>query len=149
MWKTSWTGSPRKERMERMDNSFPFTKYRERQDKLTRAHASLLMQIRSGHLPLNFYLHRIKKADSKNCQACKLEPEDETPTETIKHFLYDCEAYTNQRNLLIRKIGDSNLALKDIMSHPKHMKALATYITKTERFEDKAKAREPGQNNPT
>jgi len=48
-WKTLWQDSPRRER--------------EQQDKLSRAHASLLLQVRSGHLSLNTYLYRIKKAD--------------------------------------------------------------------------------------
>ena len=119
--------------MERTDDAFPFNSYRECQNKLSRAHASLLMQVRSGHLPLNFYLHRIGKAETKNCQACQLEPGDETPAETIHHFLYDCAAYTDQRNSFIRSIGAPNIALKDVMLQTKRMKALAQYITRTKR----------------
>jgi ribonuclease HI len=79
-WKENWTQSPRKDRMERLDDSFPFAKYRERPDKLT-----LLVQVRSGHFPLNSYLHRIKKVESKQCQACQFDLGDETPTEDIEH----------------------------------------------------------------
>jgi ribonuclease HI len=135
-WRANWLHSPRKDKMDRMDDTFPFTKYHKRQDALSRAHASLLMQVRSGHLPLNFYLHRIRKAESKRCQACSLEQGDNTPTETIQHFLYDCEAYANQRKSLLRSIGASNIALREIMLHTKRMKALAQYITRTKRFEN-------------
>jgi hypothetical protein len=115
--------------MEKIDKSYPFTGYRKRQYGLSRRHASLLVQVRSGHLPLNVYLHRINKADLKRCQACMIEQGDETPTETIKHFIYDCEAYTDQRNRFFRTVGNSNVALKDIMLKTKHMKALAQYCT--------------------
>lgn len=134
-WKEDWQQSPRKTRMERTDDSFPFNKYRERQDKLSRAQASILMQVRSGHLPLNVYLQRIGKAESKKCQACKIGPEHDTPAETIQHYLYDCEAYTNLRLSLFRSIGTPRVALKDIMQNTKHMKALANFITRTKRFE--------------
>jgi ribonuclease HI/exonuclease III len=132
-WTAEWAKSPRQRRFERIDDTFPFNSYRKRQDKLSRAHASYLLQVRSGHLPLNFYLHRIKKVDSKQCQACHLTPDDETPNETISHFLYDCDAYSDQRRTLIRSIGATNLTLKDIMLKTKNMKALAKYITRTGR----------------
>jgi hypothetical protein len=93
------------------------------------------MQVRSGHLPLNFYLHRIGKAETKHCQVCRLKEGTDTPTETIHHFLYDCEAYANHRKSLIRSIGASNIALKDVMLETKRMKALAQFITKTKRLE--------------
>jgi len=134
-WVTMWQDSPRKPKMERIDDSFPFNGYRKRQHKLSRAHASILMQVRSGHLPLNTYLYRVKKSELNQCEACKINPEDESPPETIKHFLYDCEAYTPQRSTLIRAIGATNLPLKEIMSETKYMKELARYIVKTGRFQ--------------
>ena len=133
-WKENWTTSPRKERIERVDKMFPFDGYRKRQYGLPRHHASLLMQVRSGHLPLNEYLHRINKAESKKCQACRIEPGDETPTENIKHFVYDCDAYTDQRNIFFRSVGASNIAMEDIMLKTKRMKALAQYMIQTGRF---------------
>jgi hypothetical protein len=133
-WADRWQESPRRQQFEAIDDSFPFNGYRKRQNKLPRAHASILLQVRSGHLPLNRYLYRIKKSDTKRCQACRLNPDDETPTEDIKHFLYDCDAYAQQRRFFIRAIGSANLPLKDIMSTTKGMKELAKYITRTGRF---------------
>jgi ribonuclease HI/exonuclease III len=135
-WREDWTSSPRRERIERIDDTFPFEGYRKRQYGLSREHASLLMQVRSRHLPLNAYLHKIKKAESKHCQACRIEPGDQTPAETIEHFIYNCDAYTDQRKTLIRTIGASGIALKDVMLRKKHMKALAQYITRTGRFKN-------------
>jgi ribonuclease HI len=133
-WKEDWTLSPRRERIGRIDEAYPFEGYRKRQNQLSRQHASLLVQVRSGHIPLNSYLHRINRAESPNCEACQAEPGDETPVENTRHFIYDCVAYTNQRNILFREIGASNVVLKDVMLKTSHMKALAQYIQQTGRF---------------
>jgi ribonuclease HI/exonuclease III len=133
-WAANWHESPRRHRIQGIDDTFPFNGYRKRQDRLSRAHASYLLQVRSGHLPLNYYLHRIKKSDTKQCTACRIEQGDETSTETISHFIYECAAYNSQRLTLIRAIGATNIALKDIMMNTKHMKALAKYIIRTGRL---------------
>ena len=133
-WGREWLKSPRRRRFEMIDDTFPFSGFRRRQNKLSRAHSSLMVQIRSGHLPLNLYLHRIGKTDSKQCQACRTNDEEETPTENVTHFLYDCPAYANQRSTLFRKIGAANIAIRDIMLQTKSMKALAQYIITTGRF---------------
>ena len=134
-WKERWIDSPRRQRIERIDETFPFNSYRKRQDKLSRAHASLMIQVRSGHLPLNSYLHRIGKTESNKCQACQTTANDETTTENVHHFLYDCEAYSTQRRSLLRVVGAGNITLRDIMSQTKRMKALAQFIIRTRRFE--------------
>ena len=102
-------------------------------------HDNPYLQVRSRHLPLNSYLHRIKKVDTNKCQSCKVSPEDdETPPETVAHFINDCDAYTTQRSSLIRAIGSANLSLKNIMTETKYMKELARYIKRTGRFEREA-----------
>jgi hypothetical protein len=133
-WVTMWQESPRQWHFERIDNTFPFNGYRKHQNQLSRAQASLMIQVRSGHLPLNTYLHKIKKVESNCCKACCINPDDETPLETIKHFIYDCEVYTHQRHSLTQALGATNLPLKDIMMETKHMKELAKYITRTGQF---------------
>jgi hypothetical protein len=131
-WRTEWTTSPRRIRMELIDTSFPFNSFRKRQYKMTRLQASTLFQIRSGHFPLNVYLHRINKSETKFCQQC--EPEEGPQEETVSHFLFECEAYTAHRQKLIRAIGRQHLNLQDIMASSKYMKALTLFIQKTERF---------------
>jgi len=84
---------------------------------------------------LNLFLFRIGKSDTKQCQACRLQPDDKTPTETLTHFLFECEAYAAQRSTLATIIGRDKLNLKDIMQTTKAMKALVKYIKKTGRLE--------------
>jgi len=88
------------------------------------------MQVCSGHIPLNSYLFRIGKADSKYCSKCNDGPE----VESVNHFIFECAAYANQRWTLTRIIGYDNLNLHDIMLTMKNMKALALFIDKTGRF---------------
>lgn len=102
---------------------------------MTRDQASKLMQIRSGHIPLNAYLFRISKTDSPFCSACHVDQGEETPQETVTHFLFECKAHDEQRTRLAKKIGRANLNLKNIMQDEKRMRALANFVTKTGRFD--------------
>ena len=133
-WKEEWSTSPRRARTERFDADFPFNKYRGRQDTLRREHASVLMQVRSTHFPLNRYLHRIGKTDTGHCRACAPEPGQETPLETLDHFLFDCKAHDAHRRTLLKSVGRSSFNLHDIMQDTKKMKALFHYIRKTRRL---------------
>jgi hypothetical protein len=92
------------------------------------------MQLRSGHAPLNFFLNKIGKLDTDRCKVCRTEPGDEPPQETVKHFLFECNAYDGQRRTLTGIIGAENLNLKNIMREVKYMKALANYVIKTGRL---------------
>ena len=133
-WLEEWTLSPRKRRMDRIDITFPFNGFRKRLEKLSRGHASLMIQIRSGHLPLNAYLYRIGKAASSHCQRCEEGPERELVVESVGHFLYDCAAYSSQRRALFRAVGARNTELRNIMAEEKRMKALAIYTITTRCF---------------
>jgi hypothetical protein len=135
-WVKMWEASPRKERFARIDPEFPFNKFRKKLFKLSRNQSSLVMQLRTGHIPLNFYLRRIGKADSDKCQKCNELPGALQATETIGHFLFDCQAYDEARRDLIAKIGRSHLSLIKIMRNTDYMKALVTYINRTGRFKD-------------
>ena len=93
-----------------------------------------MMQLRTGHIPLNFYLRRIRKIDSAMCLKCNEIPGVLQVNESISHFLFDCRAYDEARRDLIAKIGRSSLSLSKIMKNTDKMKALVTYINRTGRF---------------
>jgi hypothetical protein len=133
-WKATWRKSPRHRRFTQIDDTFPFSKFREQQNELTRRQASLLIQVRSGHFPLNSYLHRIGKSETKHCRKCRAEPGEETPVETVNHFIFECDAYSQERISLTRATGRDNLNLKDIMLKTKSMKALTKFIHRTGRL---------------
>jgi ribonuclease HI/exonuclease III len=133
-WENLWADSDRRERVERIDENFPFTGYRKRTYKLTRLQASLMTQIRCGHIPLNAYLIKINRSETDLCQAC-LDSEDNLQSkETVKHFLFECPTTGQAREEAITKIGRSRFNLKDIMSSTDHMTTLAKFIEHTGRF---------------
>jgi hypothetical protein len=65
-WLKLWEDSPRKDRFSQID--FPFNKFRKKLFKLSRNQSSLMMQLRTGHIPLNVHLRRIGKVESDRCQ---------------------------------------------------------------------------------
>ena len=135
-WVRIWSESPRKDRFSRIDPDFPFNKFRKRLFMLTRNQSSLIMQLRTGHFPLNYYLHRIGKTDSDKCTKCNEDPANAQVTETINHFLFDCQAYDVARQALTAKIGRNFLSLPKIMKSTDKMKALVMFINRTGRFKD-------------
>jgi ribonuclease HI len=124
MWAEQWASSPRHERMTRVDKSFPFTKFRTILHGLSRAQSSLLIQIRSGHIPLNAHLHRLNCVDTDKCQACITRPGTIPTKETVTHFLFDCPAYHNERHHLDVTLGRHSRNLEYIMSKEKHIREL-------------------------
>jgi hypothetical protein len=135
-WAKIWSESPRQERFARLDPDFPFNTFRKRLFKLSRNQSSLIMQMRTGHIPLNFYLRRIGKTDSDKCPKCNNIPGVLQATETISHFLFECQAFDEERRDLTAKVGRSSLSLKKIMTNTDKMKDLVTYINRTGRFKD-------------
>jgi ribonuclease HI len=135
-WETFWLQSPRKFRMDTSSSDFPFNSYRNRLHKLTRGYASIIAQIQVGHFPLNAYLHRIGKSATEMCDKCQGGEDGNgiRRKETIKHFVFDCDAYTTERNELTTKIGIENFNMAGIMSTARKMKALLKYVRRTRRF---------------
>ena len=132
-WKAMWTQSPRMSRFsEQIDEDFPFTKYRKLRNGLTREQASVVMQIRCGHIPLNAYLHRIGKSASRMCQKCN-NGEEGVP-ETVNHFVFECPAYTEKHRTMENVTGTGQTDLKVIMKDLKKLKALTAYVNQTKRF---------------
>jgi hypothetical protein len=129
-----WEESDRSRRMNGIDDNFPFNGYRRRTYLLSRHQASLMTQIRCGHIPLNVYLHRINRADTNLCQAC-LDSEDGLHChETVNHFIFECPSLSQEREELVAAIGRSHLNIHDIMRNTNYMSALASFINRTGRF---------------
>ncbi|OAX43629.1 hypothetical protein K503DRAFT_853199 [Rhizopogon vinicolor AM-OR11-026] len=63
--------SPRFPALQAIDASAPSKKFAEITERLPRRHSLLLFQLRTGHVPLNKYLHRISKSDTARCPKCQ------------------------------------------------------------------------------
>ena len=99
-WKTEWPQTTRGKKMKKIDKSTPSTKFLKTisKDKLSREAASRIAQLRIGHIPLNSYLYKFKRADKTNCPACG---ED---YEMPLHFLLSCPIYAFERWALERQV---------------------------------------------
>src|ERR1700678_45943 len=69
-WADMWEASPRRLKIARFGDDFPFSALLKRLSLLTRSQASLILQLRCKHFPLNSYLHKIKKVESDSCPTC-------------------------------------------------------------------------------
>jgi ribonuclease HI len=63
--------SPQWRKLRHVDPTMPSKRYRMMADSLPHKQASLLIQLRTGHAPLNKHLFHIKSADSPICPACE------------------------------------------------------------------------------
>ena len=100
---------------------------------LSRKQASLILQIKCTHFPLNIYLNRINKSETNNCLECT-EIQEIPHRETINHFIFTCPAHAQAREELIAKIGEVNFQLPKIMANSDYMTASIIFIHRTCRF---------------
>jgi hypothetical protein len=73
-----------------LDTALPGRHTQKLYDQLTRAQATTLAQLRTGHSPLNTFLHRIGSTTSDLCE-CAEGPE------TVEHFLFYCTRWEHLR----------------------------------------------------
>ncbi|KAF8259347.1 hypothetical protein EI94DRAFT_1616291, partial [Lactarius quietus] len=89
---------------------------------------SWLYQMCMGHIPLNMYLFRVKRAESTSCPACGHSKE------TTQHFLLDCLAYAHERWPLIAGKSQMNKEYAKLLGDSKNAIPLITFIQATGRF---------------
>lgn len=129
-----WNKSPRRGKIKAIDDSFPFDHHRKIVNTLTRAQASILIQLRTQHIPLNTYLHKIGKAENSRCEAC-WQRSEQTTDETVRHFLFECPEYAAERSRLQTKLGRDARDLKTILKNKEKTKELIRYIARTKRLQ--------------
>lgn len=132
-WLELWKASPRFARFQHIDRAFPFNKFRKISNALSRSQSSLLIQLRTGHIPLNSYLHRINRSDHRRCASC-WEAGRGTITETTIHYLFECQTYAAERFDMDRALGRRSRDLQGIMTDMDGIKELLKYVGRTARF---------------
>ncbi|KAJ6497189.1 hypothetical protein C8R47DRAFT_972758, partial [Mycena vitilis] len=91
-----------------------------------RRQRSLITQLRTDHIGLNKYLHRIKAVDSPLCVRRRVP-------ETVDHFLLTCRRYLPARHNLRREIKKP-LSLRTFLGDPANTTHLMNYVTASGRF---------------
>ncbi|KAL7280517.1 hypothetical protein ACG7TL_005449 [Trametes sanguinea] len=123
-----WRTSRRGIRMMEIDNKLPSKNFAALTQRLPRRHANLLLQLRTNHVPLQTYLHRIGKAPSSTCPTCESDPE------TVAHFLFACPTYALHRAVHFSSLGFSGRTLATVLNTKNTIRPLFTYINATGRF---------------
>lgn len=125
---TRWKASPRYARTRRIDPSLPSNKFLRLAGTLPKSRTSLLVQLRSGHIPLNRHLFRLGKVDTARCPTCGTEDE------TVLHYLLRCPTWRRARAPLRRAFSPSNLQMRTLLNDPDSLPILFDYVKATGRF---------------
>ena len=130
-WNKLWQDSPQFTKLSCIDPKLPSKHFLKlvHDKELQRGQISLIFQLRTGHIPLNKYLHCIKAIDSSCCPACS------DPNETVKHFILECPKYGHERHILFHnwpRCRDIPLSL--LLADQAAFKPLLRYIQDTGRF---------------
>ena len=87
-WHEEWKNSPQHPHIEALDPSQTPNSFLHLMGHLKKKHTSIYIQLRTGHIPLNKHLHRIKKSATPKCLQC-----GHNQIETVHHYLFDCPRY--------------------------------------------------------
>ena len=128
-WKSEWKVSPRHPKSSNIDCSLPSDNFIHIAGQLKRPQASILIQMRTGHLPLNVVLHRIKRSDTSDCPHC-----GNGTSETILHYLFICPHYETARRRIHAATQREKNVFAFLLGSRKGIPLLLHYISDTGRF---------------
>jgi len=117
-------GAPWYQHIECIDSSLPSKTFLKLIVPLPHNQAALLIQLRTGHVPLAKHLHHIGKADSPICLCCREREE------TVEHYLIHCPAHSAARWTLYIFGRDTRDRTK-LLSKPKLMGPLFHFAAQT------------------
>ena len=128
-WETEWKTSKRYANSNKIDPSLPSDNFLHIITQLRRNQASLLMQLRTGHVPLNTVLHRMKKLNTSECPHCK-----NGVRETVLHFLLICPHYAGARRLLQSRLRRDASSIPFLLGARKGIPHLLRYVSNSNRL---------------
>ncbi|KAF7333334.1 RNase H domain-containing protein [Mycena venus] len=123
-----WGRSTRYTRTMQYDAKLTNGSYIALAERLPRSLTVLLLQLRTGHVPLAKHLHKIGKADSPVCPGCRLADE------TVGHYLLHCPAHRDARRELRRAGGPQTEVISKLLGIPELLPHLFKYLGRTGRF---------------
>jgi hypothetical protein len=132
-WKRRWKLSPRYHRLKEIDKDLPSPKFLRLVNDLDRHQSSLIAQLRTGHIPLNQHLFRIRRSETPTCPHCK-----GITVESVRHYLLICPHYQHERHILRQKLKRKADSIPFLLTKPEAIKPLLGYIHATKRFKTHA-----------
>ena len=110
--------------------------------ELSRTEFRLITRLQIGHVELNKHLHRIKIKQSPNCEFCH-----SFKSESVNHYLKQCNAFEQQRKQMKRELREIKKELESnqrqitninkILSRPQieeNIQILLKFIDESNRF---------------
>ena len=128
-WIAELSSSPRYKTAKKIDCSLPSDDFLHIVNQLKRNQTSLLVQLRTGHIPLNAILHRIKRSDTSECPHCKCGIR-----ETIAHYILSCPHYRGARRLLQAKLRRDASSIPFLLGTRTGIPHLLRYVSNTNRL---------------
>ncbi|KAJ1301817.1 hypothetical protein OPQ81_009045 [Rhizoctonia solani] len=96
---------------------------------LSRARATLLLRLTTGHVQLRQHLHRLQLTDSPDCEHCN-------KAESVEHFLTECTRYAEQRQEHLAPLGTDSRRPAFLLHAAAALEPLFGFIRATGRFAD-------------
>ena len=128
-WHTELSSSSRYANIKKIDPTLPSNDFLHIASQLRRNQTSLLVQLRTGHIPLNVILHRIKRSDTSECPHCK-----NGIRESIPHYLLSCPRYAGPRRLLQAKLRRDAYSIPFLLGTRTGIPHLLRYVSDTNRL---------------
>ena len=129
VWSRTWHQSPRYHHIASIDPSLPSNAFTKLTKSIGKKHAAIYTQLRTGHIPLNKHLHRIKKSDTPLCLQC-----GDNKQENVHHFLFECRKYDRERHALRTKLGRGTFSIRCLLAGKRAQRPLFKYINETMRL---------------
>ena len=125
-WACQWRTSPQYHQMRALDKMMPSKKWLKLAASLSCSQASIILQLHTGHIGLNKFLHWIKWADTPFCPSGNNDS-----IETINHFLFKCHHYWQEQHILQTKLHQDASNASYLLSNPATTLPLLKYIHAT------------------
>ncbi|KNZ75063.1 hypothetical protein J132_05011 [Termitomyces sp. J132] len=131
MWRKKWKASPRYVQYAKTFKDSCFHKESRGVTRgVIRNQLSLLIQLHTGHAPLNRHLHHIGKFKTEICNSCK------DRIKSMEHYLLECRAYKDDRHKMVSGLeGDDKACMRTLFSKHNGIKALLQCVEDTKRLQ--------------
>ena len=127
-WTKIWHTSARHRRMRATNGDLEPRQLRKLLLSRRRDEMSALIQLRTGHAPLNKHLNRVRRSPTSVCQQCG------RGDETVRHFVLECEAHRLHRHEMRTRVGRGGDSLSNLLGTSSGNKHLIQYIANTGRM---------------
>ena len=127
-WKLEWAKSPRHVRISRINPTMLSNGFQNLMAGLSRSQASIIMQLRAGHIPLMKHLSRICKADTVTCLHCQQDKE------SVHHYLFECAAWRHECWHMGRSLGRKAKSVDCALNTQKGVKEVVRFMGHMARF---------------